>query len=75
MGNHKIILPKRDCQKVSHCFSKMEKATNKIDVFASFLSSLENCITKFHAVLIALWKLIEFIIMIITIILLFSSTL
>lgn len=75
MRNHEIIPSKRDFPKISHCSSKMKKVTNKIDEFTSLLSSLENCIKKIHRVLIALWKLIEFIIMIFTFILLFSSTL
>lgn len=75
MSNHEIIPSKRGFPKISHCSSKMKKATDKIDEISSVFSSLENCITRFHRVLIALWKLIIFIIKIITIILLFSSTL
>lgn len=75
MSNHEIIPSKRDFPNISHCSSKMKRVTNKIDEFASLLSSLENCIIKTHKVLIALWKMIEFIIMIFTFIILFSSTL
>ena len=75
MSNHEIIPSKRGFPKISHCSSKMKKATDKIDEISSVFSSLENCIIRFHRVLSALWKLIIFIIKIITIILLFSSTL
>lgn len=75
MRNHEIIYSKRGFPKISHCSSKMKRVTNKIDEFASLLSSLENCIIKIHKVLIALWKLIEFIIMIFMFFILFSSTL
>lgn len=72
MRNHEVIPSKRGFPKTSHCSSKMKKVTDKIDEISLVFSSLENCIIKFHKVLIALCKLIMFII---KIILLFSSTL